>query len=266
MARAQRASAGPRSAHGRPRARRGRTRGHDPAPSPGTGARSARRSRDRRRDRRRRDRGAHHDRGGRPWSWKLLDPVGRSLAGDRRPRLARPPRDAPHRACTISFVPSRPPSTTWGSLPRPPRSPRAACPRARSRRCCTPIATGPCSSAPPGRSGSRPSPRRPTWCRGCSRPRSGWSLRCAEVEVLSTWWGVRPLSPDERPFVGAAADWPARGDGPRFRRGDPGGRDRAAGGRAARRRGAPVRPRALRTVPLRLRTRGPTPRAVPRFA
>jgi len=28
----------------------------------------------------------------------------------------------------------------------------------------------------------------------------------AEVEVLSTWWGVRPLSPDERPFVGAAVD------------------------------------------------------------
>jgi glycine/D-amino acid oxidase-like deaminating enzyme len=30
------------------------------------------------------------------------------------------------------------------------------------------------------------------------------SLR--DTDVLSTWWGVRPLSPDERPFVGLVAD------------------------------------------------------------
>jgi glycine/D-amino acid oxidase-like deaminating enzyme len=24
----------------------------------------------------------------------------------------------------------------------------------------------------------------------------------AEAEVVSSWWGIRPLSPDERPFVG----------------------------------------------------------------
>ncbi|HEY6568349.1 MAG TPA: FAD-dependent oxidoreductase, partial [Actinomycetota bacterium] len=28
----------------------------------------------------------------------------------------------------------------------------------------------------------------------------------AEARVLSSWWGLRPLSPDERPFVGAVRE------------------------------------------------------------
>jgi glycine/D-amino acid oxidase-like deaminating enzyme len=28
----------------------------------------------------------------------------------------------------------------------------------------------------------------------------------AEARVLSGWWGIRPMTPDERPFVGRLAD------------------------------------------------------------
>jgi D-hydroxyproline dehydrogenase subunit beta len=37
----------------------------------------------------------------------------------------------------------------------------------------------------------------------------------AEVEILSAWWGIRPMTPDERPVVGRLADglWVASGHG-----------------------------------------------------
>ena len=209
VARAQRTPPGPGSPHGCPRPGRPRARGGGAPPPPRARLGPSRRSRGRRGDGRRRHRGEHHHRRRRSLVVQTARPRRGAVAGHRRQGLAGPTGPTAR-----SGQPSRARRASGGSSPRDrarsarscARCCRTDCRRARSRRCWFPIETARSWSAPPVRFGSPPNPTRRTWCAGCSPKPSELAPSLRDVEVRSTWWGLRPLSPDERPFVGPVLD------------------------------------------------------------
>ena len=149
---------------------------------------------------------------GGPWSYKLLDPVGVSFADHRRQRLAGPARSAAPAVPTTSCAPSHPSGHRQGLAPDRPlvREIPGGRPSAERDRdhVGSPIETVLVLlvGAIPVRSGSHPNPTRTEVVRRmlAEAVRLAPSLEGGRrpLDVV----GVRPLSPDERPFVGPVLD------------------------------------------------------------
>lgn len=142
---------------------------------------------------------------GGPWSWKLLDPVGIRLpvTGARGwlVRLGTPPIALRH------LVRAEPPAEHH--LGVPPTAAEVAASGVPTSAVATmfhPHRDGTVLLGSTRQVWLTPEPQEEDVVPRMLEAAIRLIPSMAEVEVLSTWWGVRPLSPDERPFVGAAAD------------------------------------------------------------
>jgi D-hydroxyproline dehydrogenase subunit beta len=142
---------------------------------------------------------------GGPWSWKLLEPVGVRLpvTGARGwlVRLGPPPIALHH------LVRAEPPAEHHrGALPTAAEVTADGVPASDVATMFHPRRDGTVLLGSTRQVWLTPEPQEDDVVPRMLEAAIRLIPSITEVEVLSTWWGVRPLSPDERPFVGSAAD------------------------------------------------------------
>lgn len=141
---------------------------------------------------------------GGPWSGRLLDPVGVSIpvTGARGwlIRLASPPPPIHH---LVRAEP--PPEHRQGIAPRRPTAAElvdAGLPESALATVLLPHRDGTLLVGSSRQTWLTPEPDEEDVIPRMLEAAIRLVPSLAEAEVLSSWWGVRPLSPDERPFVG----------------------------------------------------------------